>query len=82
MTGIRQVPLSTGMQHRCEGHTSRERRRWRAGRCVRAARHVPGMLKTGTLPKKSENFWASNVALVTMSLKSRLWEERPAGQGG
>ena len=30
------------------------------------------MLKTGTLPKKSENLRLSSVALVTTSLKSRL----------
>jgi hypothetical protein len=28
------------------------------------------MLNTGALPKKLLNFWASKVALVTMSLKS------------
>ena len=32
----------------------------------------PLMWKTGTLPKKSLNFWLSSVALVTISLKSRL----------
>ena len=32
----------------------------------------PLMWNTGTLPKKSENFWLSSVALVTTSLKSRL----------
>ena len=31
----------------------------------------PGILNTGTLPKKSLNFLASRVAEVTMSLKSR-----------
>ena len=31
----------------------------------------PGILKIGTLPKKSENFPASIVADVTISLKSR-----------
>ena len=31
----------------------------------------PGILKTGTLPKKSLNFLASRVAEVTISLKSR-----------
>ncbi len=31
---------------------------------------LPGMVNTGALPKKSENFFESSVALVTMSLKS------------
>lgn len=31
----------------------------------------PGIWKTGTLPKKLENFWASSVAEVTMRRKSR-----------
>ncbi len=32
---------------------------------------LPGIMNTGTLPKKLENFWASRVALVTIRRKSR-----------